>query len=107
MWWLILVLVLAALAGIFLSIWRKWIEPWKCAEQLAQSLVDEQPPSSFLLSANPFAQKLGLALEKLWERQHGLRERVHESEFSVHAILGAMLDGLVVLDEERRIQMTN
>ena len=32
---------------------------------------------------------------------------MREGEFSVQAILGAMLDGLIVVDEERRIQMMN
>jgi two-component system, OmpR family, phosphate regulon sensor histidine kinase PhoR len=105
--WLIFAFIAAAFAAVFLSIWRKWIVPWKRAEQLVDSITNERAPATFLLSANPSAQHLGLALEKLWNRQRELIERVHESEFSVQAILGAMLDGLVVLDEQRRIQMMN
>lgn len=107
MWWLIFLSIAAGLVAVFVWIWRRWIEPWKRAEELVDAITNDRDPAAFLLSANPSAQQLGLALEKLWTRQRDLIERVHESEFSVQAILGAMLDGLVVLDEQRRIQMTN
>jgi two-component system, OmpR family, phosphate regulon sensor histidine kinase PhoR len=107
MWWFIVALAAAGLAAIWLWVYRRWIAPWSQAEQLVDAILNHRAPGSFLLSANPSGQRLGLALEKLWNRQRELIERMRESEFSVQAILGAMLDGLVVLDEQRRIQMTN
>jgi two-component system phosphate regulon sensor histidine kinase PhoR len=107
MWWFVLALFVAGVAALLFWAWGRWVAPWTRAEQLVEAIMNDRPPPTFLLGANPPAHQLGLALEKLWDRQRELIERVHEGEFSVQAILGAMLDGLVVLDEERRIQMMN
>ena len=100
--------VLAALvlvAGVV--VWRKWISPWKEARELADAIVEERPPRKFLLSGNPEARRIGLALETLTDRRRELEGRVREGELSVQAVLGAMLDGLVVVDELRRVRLMN
>jgi len=43
----------------------------------------------------------------LADRQRELEERFREGEFSVQAVFGAMLDGLVVVDDRRRVRMMN
>jgi two-component system, OmpR family, phosphate regulon sensor histidine kinase PhoR len=50
---------------------------------------------------------LALALEQLALREGALRARVQEGEFGVQAIVGALADGLVVADRERRIRLMN
>jgi two-component system phosphate regulon sensor histidine kinase PhoR len=108
MGWLIFALVVAALIAIFWVLARrKWIEPWRDLEELVGAITNERAPKTFLLTANPSSQRIGLALEKLSNRQLELGDRIRESEFNVQAILGAMLDGLAVVDEQRRIQMMN
>ncbi len=107
MWWLPLALLLVAFALVLFRMWRRWIAPWHQVQKLVETIASDQQPTSFLLTANPPAHALGLALEKISDRQRELTERAHEREFSFEAILGAMLDGLVVIDDNRRIQMAN
>ncbi len=98
-------------AAFFLAVaafvWWRWIAPWKNLEDLVTALVADQVPRTFLISGNPHARRTGLALETLAARQGELEGRVHEGEFSVQAVFGAMLDGLVVVDERRHVRMIN
>ena len=87
--------------------WRRWIAPWKDVEELSQAVVEKRPPRKFLISANPQSRRTGLALETLTDRQRELEERFREGESSVQAVFGAMLDGLVVVDDQRRVRMMN
>src|SRR6476661_783414 len=100
-----------ALAAIVLVagfvVWRNWISPWKDARELADAIAEERPPRKFLLSGNPEARRIGLALENLTDRRRELESRVREGELSVQAVFGAMLDGLVVVDDLRRVRLMN
>ena len=93
--------------AIALFAWRKWIAPWRDVEELAQAMVEKKPPRKFLISANPHSRRIGLALETLTDRHREIEERLREGEFSVQAVFGAMLDGLVVVDDQRRVRMMN
>lgn len=88
-------------------IWRRWIGPWHDAEELVDAILGGRNPRKFLISANARAQRMGLALEKLGERQRALEERVREGELSTQTVFGAMLDGLVVVDGQRRVRLMN
>jgi len=101
------VLVAVVLAMVALAVWRKWIAPWKDVEELADAIVEHRAPRKFLISGNPHARRVGLALENLTERRRELKEKVRESELSVQAVFGAMLDGLVVVDDLRRVRLMN
>src|SRR5204863_1465340 len=72
--------------------WRKWIDPWRDVEELAQAVVEKKPPRKFLISANPHSRRIGLALETLTDRQREIEERLREGESSVQAVFGAMLE---------------
>lgn len=100
-----------ALAAVGLTaavaFWRKWISPWKDARELADAVVEQRPPRKFLISGNPEARRLGLALEKLMDRRRELETRVRESESSVQSVLSAMLDGLAVIDDRRSVRLMN
>jgi two-component system, OmpR family, phosphate regulon sensor histidine kinase PhoR len=105
--WLALCLLATVLIATWLVVWRKWIAPWKDVEELSRAVVEKRPPRKFLISANPQSRNIGLALEMLVDRQRELEERFREGEFSVQAVFGAMLDGLVVVDDRRRVRMMN
>jgi two-component system, OmpR family, phosphate regulon sensor histidine kinase PhoR len=107
MLWFALGLFAAVLLGTALVVWRRWIAPWKDVEELSRAIVDKSPPRKFLISSNPQSRSIGLALELLVDRQRELEERFREGEFSVQAVFGAMLDGLVVVDDRRRVRMMN
>ena len=107
MFWLALCLLAIVSLATWIAVWRRWIVPWKDVEELSQAIVDQRPPRKFLISANPQSRRIGLALEMLVDRQRELEERFREGEFSVQAVFGAMLDGLVVVDDRRRVRMMN
>lgn len=100
--------VLAAIALMAaVALWRKWISPWKDARELADAVVEQRSPRKFLISGNPEARRVGLALEKLMDRRRELETRVGESESSVQTVLSAMLDGLAVIDDRRSVRLMN
>ena len=98
-----------ALVGLIatIAVWRKWISPWKDAQELADAAVAQRPPRKVLISANPEAHKVGLALETLMDGRRQLEKRVLESESSVQTVFAAMLDGLAVINEHRRVRLVN
>src|SRR5471030_1860307 len=107
MGWLAFCGLIVVVFATTLVVWQRWIAPWKDVEELSQDIVDQNPPRKFLISANPDSRKIGLALEMLVDRQRELEERFREGESSVQAVFGAMFDGLVVVDDRRRVRMMN
>lgn len=107
MGWFAFFAVLAIALGLGFVVWRKWIAPWKEADELAHAISEGRAPRKFLLSGNQHARRIGLTLEKLTDRRRELEERVREGELSVQAVFGAMLDGLVVVDDVRRVRLMN
>ena len=90
-----------------LVLWRRWVVPWKDAEELVDVVAAERTPRKFLISGNARARRIGLALETLSNRQRALGERVREGELSAQTVFGAMLDGLVVVDGKNRVRLMN
>jgi two-component system phosphate regulon sensor histidine kinase PhoR len=107
MGWLVFSAIAALVLATAFGVWRKWISPWKDADELAQAINENRAPRKFLISGNPHARRIGLALENLTDRRRELEERVREGEVSVQAVFGAMLDGLVVVDDLRRVRLMN
>ena len=107
MGWLAFFALAAAVLIAAVALWRKWIAPWKDARELADAVAEQRPPRKFLISGNPHAHRVGLALEKLMDRRRELETRVRESESSVQTVLSAMLDGLAVIDERRILRLMN
>jgi two-component system phosphate regulon sensor histidine kinase PhoR len=107
MGWFAVCFLIAVLGVAMFFVWRRWIAPWRTLEELSDAVVNKTTPRQFLISANPMSQRIGFAFEKLVERQRELEERFREGEFSVQAVFGAMLDGLVLVDERRQVRMMN
>jgi two-component system phosphate regulon sensor histidine kinase PhoR len=107
MGWIAFYALVAVGVIVALAVWRKWISPWKDARELADDIVEQRPPRKFLISGNPEARHVGLALEKLMDRRGDLEKRAGESESSAQTILGAMLDGLAVVDDRRTVRLMN
>jgi two-component system, OmpR family, phosphate regulon sensor histidine kinase PhoR len=107
MGWIAFYLLVAVAVIAAFALWRKWISPWKDARELADAIVEKRPPRKFLISGNPEARRVGLALETLMDRRGDLEKRARESESSAQTILGAMPDGLAVVDDRRSVQLMN
>lgn len=103
------VLILAAASGLWLAIAvrRRWITPWPVIQKLVDDVREVRQPRTYLIEGNTEAKRVALALEDLFLRQRALTEQVGQSEFNVSTIISAMEDGLVVLDENGSIRLTN
>src|SRR3954471_11746733 len=107
MGWLAFFALVAVVLIAPLAFWRKWISPWKDAQELADAVVAQRPPRKVLISGNPEAHRVGLALESLMDGRRELEKRVIESESSMQTVFAAMLDGLAVIDERRGVRLMN
>ena len=107
MGWLAFSALVAVALIAAVSVWRKWISPWKDAAELADAIRDGRPPRKFLISGNPEARRVGLVLEELLGRRRELEKRVDESESSVETVFGAMPDSVAVIDEQRAVRLMN
>lgn len=107
MGWFAFALALALLAYGWWRVWRDWIAPSRELEQMVRELNEGRAPRTFLIGGSRGARRIALALEQLALRESALRARVQEGEFGVQAIVGALADGLVVANGERRIRLMN
>ena len=106
--WIILAVAAAVvLAVLAMRVWRRWIEPWRELEEVVAAIVRSKTPRKFLMTGNPRANALGLALEQLSKRLRESERIAQEGTRSIEAILGALPDGLAVVDAQRRLQITN
>src|SRR3954471_10370694 len=96
---LALALVLVAVAAFV--VWRRWIEPWRDLQELVDAIVAGKKARKFLITSNERARALGLALEQFATRQRELETAAAEGNTSLQTILGALPDGLAIVDERR------
>ena len=107
MWWLILAIVCGIVAVTVLVFWRKWAAPWRQIEELVTQIGRRERPPTFLVNGGADAQRVGLALESIFARQQELDRQMAGRESGTQTILGAVQDGLLVVDARRRITLTN
>ncbi|MGI8430931.1 MAG: ATP-binding protein [Chthoniobacterales bacterium] len=107
MGWAAFALAMALLLYGSWRAWHEWIGPTRHLDQLVRSLQENETPATFLIGERGRMRRIGLALEEIMLRQQELRAQVEEREFGVQAITGAMADGVVVVDGERRLRLTN
>ncbi len=107
MWWLILAIICGIVAVTVLVLWRKWAAPWRQIEELVTQIGRGERPPTFLVDGGADAQRVGLALESIFARQQELGRQMAGRESGTQTILGAVQDGLLVVDARRRITLTN
>jgi len=107
MYWLILSVLCALFAVIALLLWQKWAAPWSQIEQLVSQVLQGEPPSTFLINGGAGPHRIGLALENIFARQQELERQIAGRESGTQTILGAMQDGLLVVDARSRIMLMN
>ncbi len=105
--WLFLSVICLVFATIALVTWRKWIAPWRQIEQLVRQIAGREQPRTFLVDGSTQAQRVGLALESIFRRQQQLDQQIAGRESGTQTILGAMQDGLLVVDTRRYITLMN
>ena len=107
MWWLILAIICGIVAVTVLVFWRKWAAPWRQIEELVTQIGRGERPRTFLVDGGADAERVGLALESIFARQQELDRQMAGRESGTQTILGAVQDGLLVVDARRRITLTN
>jgi two-component system phosphate regulon sensor histidine kinase PhoR len=107
MLWFLLCLIAGAMAVSAYLIRRKWIRPWPELEQLIRDIGQTKQPRTFLIDGGPIPRRVGLALEDIFLRQQQLDRQITERTSGIQTILGAMHDGLLVVDGNRRMVLTN
>ena len=107
MYWLILGVLCALFAVTTLLLWQKWAAPWPQIEQLVSQIARGERPSTFLINGGPDPQRVGLALETISAHQQELERQIAGRESGTQTILGAMEDGVLVVDARNRITLMN
>lgn len=103
--WIAFAFLAVILIALSILLWRRWGAPWPDLEDLVEAVVNNRAPRAFLISANEHAHRIGLALEKLAQQESERERRMQIAEKSLQTILGAMPDGLLVVDDRRRVQL--
>jgi len=107
MCWLILGMLCVAFAVTALVLWQKWSAPWPQIEQLVSQIVRSERPSTFLVNGGKQPHRVALALENISARQQELERQIAGRESGTQTILGAMQDGLLVVDARGTITLMN
>jgi two-component system, OmpR family, phosphate regulon sensor histidine kinase PhoR len=105
--WLIIALICAALAGVALIVWRKWVLPWGNIEAVIGQIGRGERPRTFLLEGNGAAQRIGFQLEKIVGELERLQKQIAKRESGLQTIFSAMQDALLVVDFNRQVILTN
>ncbi len=107
MYWLILGALCALFAVTALLLWQKWAAPWPQIMQLVSQISRGERPSTFLINGGADPHRVGLALETIFAHQQELERQIAGRESDTQTILGAMEDGVLVVDARSRITLMN
>jgi two-component system, OmpR family, phosphate regulon sensor histidine kinase PhoR len=107
MYWLIIGMLCALFAVLALLLWRKWTAPWPQIEELVSQIARGESPSTFLINGGADPHRIGLALETIFARQRDLERQIAGRESDTQTILGAMEDGVLVVDARSLITLMN
>ena len=105
--WFLLCFVVASTIVLSYVAWRKWIAPWRTIEEVVRDIATGRKPRTFLVGGGTAPRRVGLALENISLRLQELDRQITERESGTRTILGAMQDGLLVVDAARRIVLAN
>lgn len=107
MFWPGLAAGIGAIAILFYVVWLKWIVPWRQIESLVRQIAQGERPATFLVEGALTPRRVGLALEQLFVGRQNLDQQLAERSAGSETILGAMPEGLLVVDADRRITLLN
>jgi two-component system, OmpR family, phosphate regulon sensor histidine kinase PhoR len=103
--WCLLIAAIAFLVGYI--IWRRWIAPWSALENLVREITQGNSPRTFLIGGGNEPQRVGVALENLFNRQQLLDHQLAERASGTQTIAAAMQDGLLVVDSHHHVMLAN
>jgi len=105
---LIAILLLAACAGIGgWMLWRSWARPLLDLRDLIRALANDEPHQPIVRSSlRPFTQ-ISADLGRVADRLRRQRRQLADEGFSLRAILGSMVEGVIIVDHSQRIRLAN
>ncbi len=107
MLWFLFCLLAGSTIALGFTTWRKWIVPWRHLLELVRTIGRGEQPRTFLISGGEEPRRVGVALEEILVRQRQLDQQIAQRESGTQTILGAMEDGLLVVDASRRVTLVN
>ncbi|HXX40868.1 MAG TPA: ATP-binding protein [Chthoniobacterales bacterium] len=107
MFWLGLATGIGATVIFSYVVWLKWVSPWRQIEEIVRQIAQGGRPTTFLVEGALSPRRVGLALEELFVGRQKLGQELAERLAGSETILGAMPEGLLVVDAERRITLLN
>jgi two-component system phosphate regulon sensor histidine kinase PhoR len=107
MFWIVLAAIVGSTIVIVYLVRTKWIGPWQEMEQLVKRVGRGEQPRTFLIDGSSQARRVSVALEGILTRQRELDRQIGERATGQKAILSAMQDGLLVVDDQRRLALMN
>ncbi len=105
---LIALLIFAGLsAGSGWLLWRSWGRPMLDLRDLIRALANDEPHQPIVRSSlRPFTQ-ISADLGRVAERLRRQRRQLADEGFSLRAILGSMVEGVIIVDHQQRIRLAN
>ncbi|HSI86745.1 MAG: sensor histidine kinase [Candidatus Methylacidiphilales bacterium] len=103
-------MALVAAVGIllFYSIWHaRWHRPSQQLERIAEDVVAERTPSSFLVTGPAWFDRISTHMEEVFRRNRRLSQQLSESDFNLNAIMGTIVESVMVVDERHVIRLVN
>src|SRR5437763_2479455 len=105
-WLLLFAIVLSIIAAVYI-VQRKWIKPWRQMERLVKQVGRGEQPRTFLIDGGSEPRRVSVGLEAILKRQRELDRQIGEGASGQKAILIAMQDALLVVDDRGRLALMN
>jgi two-component system, OmpR family, phosphate regulon sensor histidine kinase PhoR len=105
--WFLLLVAIGSTVALACFVWQKWIAPWSRIAELVEEIAATEKPRTFVIRGGSMPRRVAVALEKIFDRQRQLTQQVTEGASGIETILGAMQDGLLVVDAARHVTLAN
>jgi two-component system phosphate regulon sensor histidine kinase PhoR len=100
-------LISAAVALAGWLVWRSWLRPLLDLRDLIRALANDEARTPIVRSSlRPFTQ-ISADLGRIADRLHRQRRQLADEGFSLRAILGSMIEGVMIVDPAQRIRLAN
>lgn len=102
--------ILLATAGLVLAgwiVWRVWGRPLMDVRNAIRAIANDDPAPPIVRSRLRFMTETAADLGRIVDRLHRQRRQLADEGFSLRAILGSMVEGIVIVDASQRIRLVN
>ncbi len=97
-------------AGLVLAgwiVWRVWGRPLMDVRNTIRAIANNDPAPPIVRSRLRFMTETAADLGRIAERLRRQRRQLADEGFSLRAILGSMVEGIVIVDGSQRIRLVN